>query len=301
MVGFLGLAREEGTEGDIVRTRFTRLEREVARSMAGYADLRLTAKFLTSLANIAIALTQMHAIRPEALRERDGIVDDKRDFMRGADLLERFRQGRSLVLVKPLHAELEGSDHAPACRERAFEAGWEISRHVERRNQVQLGGNFIVHRGALSLGRTFVTHSAMRKRIGFYFPKMIRPIAFMLLAVPLASCAVVPDAPIVSGTPLPEGSAVKLDQPVYLGDIVVTPKRVVEDSRCAENARCVWAGRLVVETRIDGAGWRDTANITLGETYGTHGHVIALVSGQPEKRQDRETQPSEYRFVYERR
>lgn len=132
--------------------------------------------------------------------------------------------------------------------------------------------------------------------------KAIRLLALpALVALPLAACAVVPDAPIVARTPMPAGYAVPIDQPVQVGDLAVTPKAVVEDSRCPENARCVWAGRLIVRTQIDGAGWRDTTDITLGETYGTHGRVIALVSGIPEKRADRETDPREYRFVYEAR
>ncbi|WP_374405777.1 hypothetical protein [Pelagerythrobacter sp.] len=122
-----------------------------------------------------------------------------------------------------------------------------------------------------------------------------------LAALPLAACTVVPDAPAVARTPMPERYAVPIDQPVRVGDLVVTPKAVVEDSRCPENARCVWAGRLIVKTRIDGDGWRDTTDITLGETFGTHGRVIALVSGIPEKRADRETDPRQYRFVYEMR
>lgn len=129
---------------------------------------------------------------------------------------------------------------------------------------------------------------------------MIR-IALSLSLVPLAACAMIPDAPIVEGTPRAELSPVGLNQPVYVGEIVVTPKRVVEDSRCPMNARCVWAGRLIVETRVDGAGWRDTTNITLGETYATHGHVIALVSGEPGRMTDAEPQPGDYRFVYEPR
>ncbi|RYD62134.1 MAG: hypothetical protein EOP58_13675 [Sphingomonadales bacterium] len=90
-----------------------------------------------------------------------------------------------------------------------------------------------------------------------------------------------------------------------MGDLKVTPLKVVEDSRCPINARCVWAGRLVVRTQIDGTAsagnWRDTANIQLGETYGTHGRIIALTSGEPGKMTNRETQPEEYRFTYERR
>jgi hypothetical protein len=126
--------------------------------------------------------------------------------------------------------------------------------------------------------------------------------AFALLAaapLALAACATVPGGPQVEGTPVAEGSAVPIDQPVYVGDLVVTPKAVVEDSRCPMIARCVWAGRLVVTTRIDGAGWRETKDLTLGEDYGTHGQVMALVSGIPEKTTDHETGPNEYRFVYE--
>lgn len=125
--------------------------------------------------------------------------------------------------------------------------------------------------------------------------------AIALASLALAGCAVVPNAPIVEGNPWPAGTPVPLHQPVQLGEIVVTPKKVVEDSRCPENARCVWAGRLIVQTRIDGTGWRDTADITLGETYGTHGRVIALVSGTPETRAEREILPGEYRFAYEAR
>lgn len=129
-----------------------------------------------------------------------------------------------------------------------------------------------------------------------------RALAFSSLAsLSLAACMVVPDAPNVARTPMPEGYAVPIGQPVQVGDLVVTPTGVVEDSRCPENARCVWAGRLIVKTQIAGDGWRDTTDITLGETYGTHGRVIALVSGTPEKKADRETRPEEYRFVYEAR
>lgn len=122
-----------------------------------------------------------------------------------------------------------------------------------------------------------------------------------LSLIPLSACAVIPDAPIVEGTPQLEGTAVGLDQPVRVGDIVLTPKKVVEDSRCPANARCVWAGRLIVTTRIDGAGWRDTADLTLGESYGTHGRVIALVSAEPAPMTGTEITPQEYRFAYESR
>ena len=113
----------------------------------------------------------------------------------------------------------------------------------------------------------------------------------------LAACAIVP--PPDTTPPAPAGNAVALGQKVRVGDVTVTPVSVVEDSRCPINARCAWAGRLVVRTQIDGAGWRDTADMRLGETYHTHGRVIALVSGEPGKSTDRETPPEVYRLGYE--
>ena len=127
----------------------------------------------------------------------------------------------------------------------------------------------------------------------------------LVLAVPLAlsACVMVP-APDRS-PPATEGAAVALGERVQVSDLVVTPVAVVEDSRCPTNARCVWAGRLIVRTQIDsptnGGAWRDTAELRLGETYGAHGRVIALVSGEPGKTAERETPPESYRFVYEAR
>ncbi|UVI39030.1 hypothetical protein [Qipengyuania spongiae] len=131
--------------------------------------------------------------------------------------------------------------------------------------------------------------------------KLLRLMPAFGLAALTSACAVVPDALLDVGDPLPPGTPVGIDQAVRVGELVVTPKKVIEDSRCPETARCVWAGRLIVRTRIDGAGWRDTADITLGETYGAHGRVIALVSGLPEKSAEAETPAETYRFVYEAR
>lgn len=116
----------------------------------------------------------------------------------------------------------------------------------------------------------------------------------------LSGCIVYRNAPIAdNGPPAAEGTPVGLGQPVQVGTLVVTPRAVIEDSRCPENARCVWAGRLVVSTRIDGPGWRETSELALGEVYQTHGTTVTLVSGLPEKRAERETAQAEYRFVYE--
>lgn len=127
---------------------------------------------------------------------------------------------------------------------------------------------------------------------------MRTPLAALAPAL-LAACAVVP--PPDTTPPAPAGSAVALGQKVRVGDVTATPVSVVEDSRCPIDARCVWAGRLVVRTRIEGDGWRDTADMRLGETFGTHDRVIALVSGEPGKTAERETPSEEYRFTYEAR
>lgn len=124
-----------------------------------------------------------------------------------------------------------------------------------------------------------------------------------LLLASLAACAVIPDAPSPESVALPQGTPVALGQGVQVGSVVATPIEVVEDSRCPINARCVWAGRLVIKTRIDGGGWRDTADLTLGEPWSTHNVVIALVSGEPGKMagEGKETPKEAYRFTYEAR
>lgn len=130
----------------------------------------------------------------------------------------------------------------------------------------------------------------------------MKPILALASLALLSGCVVYKNAPIVdNGPPAVEGTAVALRQPVQAGAVVATPMSVVEDSRCPENARCVWAGRLIVSTRIDGAGWRETADLTLGEPKQVRDVTIALVSGLPERQAERETPASEYRFVYEAR
>lgn len=121
------------------------------------------------------------------------------------------------------------------------------------------------------------------------------------LAAPLAitGCTLVP--PPASTPPQPSGYAVPLGVPVQVGDMVVTPKKLVEDSRCPMNARCVWEGRVVVTARIVGPGFADTADLTLGEPFGTHGKMLALVSVRPEKTTQGEIAPRDYRFAFEPR
>ena len=124
------------------------------------------------------------------------------------------------------------------------------------------------------------------------------PLAAMLL---VSGCASTVNGPIVeSGSVRADGSAA-LGQPTRVGPLVATPLRVIEDSRCPINARCVWAGRVILETRIDGAGWRETANLELGKEYRTHGSGMALVAVEPGKMAGETALPAPYTFTFEAR
>ncbi len=122
----------------------------------------------------------------------------------------------------------------------------------------------------------------------------------LLSTLALAGCVHTQDAPIVSAGPIqPIGAQVALGQPVQVGKLVATPMEVAEDSRCPMNARCVWAGRVILVTRIDGPGWRETVPLTLGEAYGTHGTILTLTSARPERVTGEEPVPDNYRFSFE--
>ena len=119
----------------------------------------------------------------------------------------------------------------------------------------------------------------------------------------VSACATPPSGPVVD-SPYPialSGSAVALNRPVRVGDLVVTPIRVIEDSRCPSGAQCIWAGRLTIEARIDGAGWRQTDRLALGEPHAIRDASLVLASVTPEAATDRTIDPAAYRFVFELR
>ncbi|KLE35663.1 hypothetical protein [Aurantiacibacter luteus] len=118
----------------------------------------------------------------------------------------------------------------------------------------------------------------------------------LFAALALSACATTAaTVPSAEGTPVPLGQAVALD------DMALTPLAVVEDSRCPINARCVWAGRIVVQTRVAGRGWQESAPLTLGEPAQVHGRIVVLVSAEPGKVAGTQTRSEDYRFVYEGR
>ena len=113
----------------------------------------------------------------------------------------------------------------------------------------------------------------------------------------LSACATVP----IAEMPIRSDRLASFGQSTRVGALVVTPQALVEDSRCPINARCIWAGRLVLKTRINGAGWRETVNLTLGQPYATHGMGIALVSAEPGKMAGSEPSPPASLFGFEPR
>lgn len=116
-------------------------------------------------------------------------------------------------------------------------------------------------------------------------------------ALALSACASVP----ITGSPIRSDGLASFGQSTRVGALVVAPQALVEDSRCPINARCVWAGRLVLKTRIYGAGWRETVDLTLGQAYATHGTGVALVSAEPGKMAGAEPSPPASLFGFEAR
>ena len=124
----------------------------------------------------------------------------------------------------------------------------------------------------------------------------MKQIVSIIAAACLAACATIPSA-----APIRSDGLAAIGQATRVGALVVTPQSVIEDSRCPINARCVWAGRLVLGTRIEGAGWRETVNLTLGQPYATHGAGLALVSAEPGKMAGSTPSPPASLFGFEAR
>ena len=117
----------------------------------------------------------------------------------------------------------------------------------------------------------------------------------LFAALALSACATLPPA----NGPIRSDGLAQLNQATRVGVLVVTPLAVVEDSRCPINARCVWAGRVIVTTRIDGPGWRETTNMELGRPYITHDLGLQLTSVEPGKLAGSPAPTAPYLFGYQ--
>ena len=125
----------------------------------------------------------------------------------------------------------------------------------------------------------------------------MKHVALVVAALLLSACSIV----TLPGTSMRSDGLAAMGQPTRVGRLVVTPQSLVEDSRCPINARCIWAGRLVLKTRIDGAGWRETVDLTLGQPHSTHGTGLALVSAEPGKTAGATPSPPASLFGFEPR
>ncbi|QDP20296.1 hypothetical protein [Sphingomonas xanthus] len=123
----------------------------------------------------------------------------------------------------------------------------------------------------------------------------------VLSSLGLAACATSANAPIGVGGPIRGDGQARLNEPTRVGPLVFTPKEVVEDSRCPSGVQCVWAGRLVLLTRIDGPGWRQTIPLALGEDQPIGGHVVRLANARPAPVAGQPIAPGTYIFAFQLR
>lgn len=107
------------------------------------------------------------------------------------------------------------------------------------------------------------------------------------------------------GTAIPVGAKppgteqfARFYHPVRLGPLTATPLKLIEDSRCPAEVNCIWAGRIVLDARIAGRGWRETRRLTLSETAISHGFRFALEDVEPIKRARKPISPAAYRFGF---
>lgn len=113
------------------------------------------------------------------------------------------------------------------------------------------------------------------------------------LAALLTACVTGPAHPLNDGAPA------ALGETVQVGSVLATPVSVQEDSRCPYNVQCIQAGRVVVSTRLDGQGWRETVPLVLDEPYAVQGTTITVSRVFPDKIAQREVPRHEYRFIFE--
>lgn len=121
---------------------------------------------------------------------------------------------------------------------------------------------------------------------------MKAPFAIALLE--LGACA----STLADRTVVAKGGTAGLGQSTRVGALTVTPEALIEDSRCPADVQCVWAGRLVLRARIEGRGWRETADLTLGRAYVTRGTRLTLIRVEPERTSQSPPSQSSYRFAF---
>jgi hypothetical protein len=100
--------------------------------VTGNANLCVAAKQFSRLAHIAITLPQMHTVSFQALSQSNAIVHDKRDVMRRANGLQRFRKSRRFMLIQFFDPKLERGDGASG--QGSLKLDRKIAAYVKRRD-----------------------------------------------------------------------------------------------------------------------------------------------------------------------
>lgn len=98
----------EGSEGDIIGTRFARFHPQMAAVVTGPADLRRRAECGAGYAYISVALAEVNSAGGKPFGKRDAVVDDESDIGVGADALQRLGKPGKVMLLPVLDTKLEG-------------------------------------------------------------------------------------------------------------------------------------------------------------------------------------------------
>lgn len=126
----------------------------------------------------------------------------------------------------------------------------------------------------------------------------MRNVLLILAPLALAACATSLDTPIVDAEVVRDQGPVAVGEALRLGDVYVTPITVVEDSRCPDDVQCVWQGTVKVETRIDGAGWRETQIVEWQKPTWVRGHRIVLDRVLPDPHSGHRITLEDYRLSF---
>ncbi|QQN73559.1 hypothetical protein [Croceicoccus sp. YJ47] len=127
--------------------------------------------------------------------------------------------------------------------------------------------------------------------------RTILPACLMAVAA-LSGCTGMGPDGAERAAPLPSTRApVAIGEAVRAGEWALTTQAVVEDSRCPVGTQCVWAGRVVVDVRIEGDGQAETRTLTAGEEATVRGSRVLLMQVTPEKG-EAAIPTGDYRFVY---
>lgn len=108
----LGRRRVVRTEGDIVRARFRRFHREVARVVTGDADDLPRSHRLACLGIGCVLLADMHAVGIEAFGEIGAVVHEERRARRLNEGHEDASGGEDFLVAHVLQTQLDAGDVA---------------------------------------------------------------------------------------------------------------------------------------------------------------------------------------------